>query len=209
MSDSSVATIDYRPTNGYALLKIKHAKLFPEPYDAINEQTGGDTLCFIENGKIIQKYPTMLISANWALVCARHVLDIFEQARPTDLRPRKALDLLEKWISAEEHNDFEEAAVLSFDASTLVDGAVDAMRDSTINGEQTLVSRVASSAAKACHIAYISNDAIYEDTYYNHLNFIDLTDAPDQALLAKGPENSPEYLKEREWQRKALNDIII
>jgi hypothetical protein len=39
--------------------------------------------------------------AMWAADCAEHVLDYFEQARPTDDRPRRAIDLGRAWARGE------------------------------------------------------------------------------------------------------------
>jgi hypothetical protein len=39
--------------------------------------------------------------AVWAADCAQHVLDHFEQARPTDDRPRRAIDLGRAWARGE------------------------------------------------------------------------------------------------------------
>lgn len=39
--------------------------------------------------------------ADWALLCAEHVLHLFEQQRPTDARPREAIDVGRAWIRGE------------------------------------------------------------------------------------------------------------
>ena len=39
--------------------------------------------------------------AEWALVCAEHVLPLFEQEQPDDPRPRAAIDLGRAWIRGE------------------------------------------------------------------------------------------------------------
>ena len=39
--------------------------------------------------------------ADWALVCAEHVLHLFEEQRPGDNRPRGALDIGRAWIRGE------------------------------------------------------------------------------------------------------------
>ena len=36
--------------------------------------------------------------ALWAATCAEHVLPLFEQANPTDERPRKAIELARAWV---------------------------------------------------------------------------------------------------------------
>ncbi|WP_454043923.1 putative immunity protein [Cellulosimicrobium sp. Marseille-Q8652] len=39
--------------------------------------------------------------AEWAILCADHVLPLFEQARPDDPRPRDALDIARAWVRGE------------------------------------------------------------------------------------------------------------
>jgi len=39
--------------------------------------------------------------AAWALECAEHVLHLFEEARPDDSRPRRALEIGHAWIRGE------------------------------------------------------------------------------------------------------------
>ena len=39
--------------------------------------------------------------ALWAATCAEHVLDLFESARPGDLRPRQAIEAARAWVRGE------------------------------------------------------------------------------------------------------------
>ena len=39
--------------------------------------------------------------AVWAAACAEHVLQHFESARPTDVRPREAIELARAWVRGE------------------------------------------------------------------------------------------------------------
>ena len=39
--------------------------------------------------------------ALWAASCAEHVLDLFESARPVDLRPRQAIEHARAWVRGE------------------------------------------------------------------------------------------------------------
>jgi hypothetical protein len=39
--------------------------------------------------------------ADWALVCAEHVLPLFEEQRPADSRPRDAIEIGRAWIRGE------------------------------------------------------------------------------------------------------------
>ncbi len=39
--------------------------------------------------------------ALWAAACAEHVLDLFESAKPSDPRPRQAIDQARAWVRGE------------------------------------------------------------------------------------------------------------
>jgi hypothetical protein len=39
--------------------------------------------------------------AQWAALCAEHVLHLFEQAQPNDTRPREAIDIGRAWVRGE------------------------------------------------------------------------------------------------------------
>ena len=45
--------------------------------------------------------PDHHLLARWAASCAEHVLDLFESARPEDLRPRRAIELGRAWARDE------------------------------------------------------------------------------------------------------------
>src|ERR671915_1093350 len=45
--------------------------------------------------------PDHHLLALWAASCAEHVLDLFESARPEDLRPRQAIEHARAWVRGE------------------------------------------------------------------------------------------------------------
>jgi len=45
--------------------------------------------------------PDHHLLALWAAACAEHVLDLFEQARPDDPRPRQAIEAARAWVRGE------------------------------------------------------------------------------------------------------------
>src|SRR5919112_6342202 len=45
--------------------------------------------------------PDHRLLALWAAACAEHVLHLFEAARPSDPRPRKAIDQVRAWVCGE------------------------------------------------------------------------------------------------------------
>jgi hypothetical protein len=54
----------------------------------------------LRRGGSLQDHDHRLL-AIWAAACAEHVLNHFEQARPTDDRPRRAIDLGRAWARDE------------------------------------------------------------------------------------------------------------
>jgi hypothetical protein len=53
-------------------------------------------LVTVRRGGTLQDADHRLLAV-WAVDCARHVLHHFEQARPGDDRPRRAIDLARAW----------------------------------------------------------------------------------------------------------------
>ncbi|GAB3713472.1 hypothetical protein GCM10027592_52740 [Spirosoma flavus] len=62
--------------------------------------------------------------AVWAAECARHVLHFFEEMRPNDDRPRRALELTQAWVNGEiPMKQAHKAAFAANAAAREVDGA--------------------------------------------------------------------------------------
>jgi hypothetical protein len=80
--------------------------------------------------------------AIWAADCAEHVLDLFEQARPEDDRPRRAIDLGRAWARGE---------VTWWDARTAAGHANAAARD--LRGAPRHAAYAAGQAAAVGHVA--------------------------------------------------------
>ncbi len=80
--------------------------------------------------------------ALWAADCAQHVLPHFEQARPEDDRPRRAIDLARAWARGE---------VSMTEARTAAGHANAAARDLT--GAPRNVAYAAAQAAAVAHVA--------------------------------------------------------
>jgi hypothetical protein len=80
--------------------------------------------------------------AIWAADCAEHVLQHFEQARPDDDRPRRALDLVRAWARGE---------VTMTEARTAAGHANAAARD--LEGAARRAAYAAGQAAAVAHVA--------------------------------------------------------
>lgn len=80
--------------------------------------------------------------ALWAALCAEHVLDIFEAARPEDERPRRAIEHARAWVRGE---------VTMTEARTSAGKANAAARD--LSGAPRFAAYAAAQAANVAHVA--------------------------------------------------------
>jgi len=80
--------------------------------------------------------------ATWAAACAEHALHHFEEARPRDDRPRRAIDLARAWARGE---------VTMTDARTAAGHANGAARD--LRGAARHAAYAAGQAAAVAHVA--------------------------------------------------------
>ena len=80
--------------------------------------------------------------AMWAAACAEHVLHLFEQARPKDDRPRRAIDLGRAWARGE---------ITWWEARTAAGHAQAAARD--LSGAARHAAYAAGQAAAVGHVA--------------------------------------------------------
>jgi hypothetical protein len=80
--------------------------------------------------------------ALWATSCAEHVLDLFESARPGDLRPRRAIDLGRAWARGE---------ITMTEARSAGGHAMAAARD--LSGASRHAAYAAGQAAVVAHVA--------------------------------------------------------
>jgi hypothetical protein len=89
--------------------------------------------------------------AKIALFVAKKVLHIFENVVPDDWRPRKAIELLEKYLQNPTADDAFDAAIASIDA-------YDAAAAAAVNDD---VAAAAANAAAAAIVTYAAIDAYY------------------------------------------------
>jgi Imm-5 like putative immunity protein len=122
--------------------------------------------------------------ALWAAVCAEHVLPHFEQARPNDDRPRRAIDLGRAWARGE---------ITWWEARTAAGHANAAARD--LRGAARHAAYAAGQAAAVGHVAA------------HELGAAAYAIRAAQAAAARG-EGDEAGRAECRWQRDRLPDGI-
>src|SRR5512146_267655 len=80
--------------------------------------------------------------ALWAAACAEHVLDLFESAKPSDPRPRQAIEQVRAWVRGE---------ITMTQARTAAGHAMGAARD--LSGAARHAAYAAGQAAAVAHVA--------------------------------------------------------
>jgi hypothetical protein len=127
--------------------------------------------------------------ALWAAECAEHVLHLFEEVRPDDDRPRRAIDLGRAWTRGE---------VRMTDARTAAGNANGAARD--LSGAPRFAAYAAAQAANVAHVAaHDLGAAAYAI----------------KAARAAAPadERGAVGARERQWQRdrlpRAVRDLVL
>lgn len=120
----------------------------------------------------------------WAATCAEHVLPLFEQARPDDERPRRAIELARAWTRGE---------VTMWQSRTSAGHANAAARD--LMGAPRFAAYAAAQAAAVAHVAgHELGAAAYAI----------------KAVQAAAPEGQRQEAGRREcrWQRDQLPEQI-
>lgn len=127
--------------------------------------------------------------AEWALLCAEHVLPLFEAHRPDDRRPREAIELGRAWIRGEVR--MREAHKMAFQANAAGRGMPDPVKFAALAaGQAVAVAHVAEHGLGAAAYAIRARGAA----------------APaDRARQAR--------LEERDWQRAripaAIRELVL
>ena len=124
-------------------------------------------------------------AALWALDCAEHVLQYFENIYPGDLRPRTAIETGRAWVSGE---------VKVSEVRTAAFSAHAAAREATNDGAKA----AARSAGQAAATAHIIGHAIHAANYA----------AKAAAYAASSKEAKSAAIKEQEWQYQLLLDLF-
>jgi hypothetical protein len=122
--------------------------------------------------------------AIWAMQCAEHVLHYFEEVRPNDDRPRRAIELTRAWAHGEVTvKQARNAAGASQAAARALSGAA---------------RFAALSAGQAAVVAHVAAHELGAAAY------------AIRAVMAASPEDKKEFFRSREcqWQRKKLPERI-
>lgn len=122
--------------------------------------------------------------AIWAADCAEHVLPLFEEARPDDDRPRRAIELCRAWTRGE---------VTMTQARTAAGHANGAARD--LRGAARYAAYAAGQAAAVAHVAA------------HELGAAAYAIRAAQAAAPEG-ETRPAGRRECRWQREQLPEAI-
>ncbi|MGZ4508122.1 MAG: putative immunity protein [Blastococcus sp.] len=127
--------------------------------------------------------------ADWALVCAEHVLQLFEERQPEDSRPRDAIDAGRAWIRGEVR--MGEAREAAFRANAAAREMADPAKFAALSaGQAAAVPHVAAHDLGAAAYAIRAAGASVP---------------PDDAARARETE--------REWQRErlpaAVRDLVL
>lgn len=127
--------------------------------------------------------------AEWAVVCAEHVLHLFEEVQPGDTRPRDALDVGRGWIRGEV--TMREAHRTAFVANAAGRGLPDPARYAAL------------AAGQAVAVAHVAAHDLGAAAY------------AIRAAVASATEGGAEAarVRERDWQRERIpaevRDLVL
>jgi hypothetical protein len=118
--------------------------------------------------------------AEWALVCAEHVLPLFERERPDDSRPRDAITVGRAWIRGELR--MKDAHQAAFVANAAARGVSDPAKFAAL------------SAGQAVAVAHVAAHDLGAAAY------------AIRAAVASSPTNmaADKRIRERDWQRDRI-----
>jgi len=123
--------------------------------------------------------------ATWALDCAERVLPIFEEIRPGDPRPRRAIEIGREWVSTGE-----------FSMAVIRTASLDAHAAAKETTDPVAVA-AAHAAGQAVATAHVAQHA-YGGAYYAL-----------RALAARSSDRDPhDVFDERAWQAAQLPDHL-
>jgi hypothetical protein len=118
--------------------------------------------------------------AEWAALCAEHVLPLFEQERPHDTRPRDAIEVGRSWIRGEVR--MRQAHQTAFVANAAARGLPEPARFAAL------------AAGQAVAVAHVAAHELGAAAY------------AIRAVAASAPAGDAESarIRERDWQRERL-----
>ncbi|TCL53908.1 hypothetical protein EDD76_12429 [Kineothrix alysoides] len=125
--------------------------------------------------------------AIWAAQCAQHVLHYFEEMRPEDDRPRRAIELTQAWVNGE---------ITMKQARFAAGASQDAARE--VKEVSEAAKLAALSAGQAAVVAHVAAHELGAAAY------------AIRAVMAASPEDKREMFRHQEcqWQRDRLPERI-
>ena len=162
--------------------RVTNEKCFNDLYDLYDlyECEKFKKLVLVLENRIAYELSLKMISVKWAIACAERSLHFFEEKRPNDNRPRKAIEAAQQWIiDPTAYN----AAYIAADANAANDAAY-----------------IASCAAYAASYADIDVSVTY---YYASAAQAAYT-AAQAAYTAAAYANAAE----QKWSRNKLKEIV-
>jgi len=125
--------------------------------------------------------------AIWAVQCAQHVLHYFEEVRPNDDRPRRAIELTHAWVNGE---------ITMKQARMAAGASQDAARE--VSEVSSAAKLAALSAGQAAVVAHVAAHELGAAAY------------AIRAVMAASTEDKKEMLghQECQWQRERLPERI-
>ena len=118
--------------------------------------------------------------AEWAALCAEHVLHLFEQEQPRDTRPRDAIDIGRSWIRGEVR--MRDAHQAAFVANAAAHGLPDPAKFAAL------------AAGQAVAVAHVAAHDLGAAAYAIRAAFA--------SAIASEAESA--RLRERDWQRERI-----
>lgn len=125
--------------------------------------------------------------AVWAAECAGHVLHYFEEVRPDDDRPRRAIEAAQSWVNGE---------IKMMQARDAAGASQDAARE--VREVSQAAKLAALSAGQAAVVAHVAAHELGAAAY------------AIRAVMAASPEDKKEIIRQQEleWQRERLPEAI-
>ena len=124
--------------------------------------------------------------AVWAIECAERVLPYFEKSFPEDNRPRRAIEILKKWLETGE-----------FNIAVIRQASLDAHSAARDVGEDSPARSAARAAGQAVATAHVSGHAYGPAIYAQQAIYRASAPADADAAVAK----------ERDWQYRRLLEL--
>jgi hypothetical protein len=118
--------------------------------------------------------------AEWAALCAEHVLNLFEEEQPRDTRPRYAIDACRAWVRGEVR--MSEARRAAFAANAAARGLPDPAKFAAL------------AAGQAAAVPHVAAHDLGAAAYAIRAAAASASDGETEAVL----------IREREWQREKL-----